>query len=249
MPFTELPEGCDHLVDTYSGPPALLKRCLALVALGGAALAAWRNPRMAASALASALLMDSAVLMRFRRRDKRGPLDQQAMIYSWKQHAATLVRLRDAIESVRVLAAVRLAADGQSTRLVMAGRPQLTSKRSPILSAKFPGSEPTPWHLFFVTEHRTGADYQRFCRAADLGNDTLVEKSFVAGFAPPSRLIYPLLPLLFDVVGVVVQLCDLLLGRASRSAFAYKACEHEDLRPLIHFSENALLHPASAAQQ
>jgi len=27
MPFTELPEGCDHLVDTYSGPPALLKRC------------------------------------------------------------------------------------------------------------------------------------------------------------------------------------------------------------------------------
>lgn len=76
-----------------------------------------------------------------------------------------------------------------------------------------------------------------------------MEKSFVAGFAPPSRLIYPLLPLLFDVVGVVVQLCDLLLGRASRSAFAYKACEHEDLRPLIHFSENALLHPASAAQQ
>jgi hypothetical protein len=191
------------------------------------------------------------VLLRFRRRDPRGPRDQQAMLSSWTQHAATLLRLRDPASRERVLAAVRLAADGQRTRLVMAGRPRLNSKRSPKLSGEFPNDDPTPWHLFLITEHRTGADYEQFCRAADLlpgGNDALVEKKFVAGFRPPSRLVYLLLPLVFDVVGAVVWLLDLLLGRAPRAAFVYKPCKHKDLEPLVQFSEKSMQDSASAAQ-
>ena len=248
--FAELPRGCGHLVDA-SGPPGPLKRAAAMVALAAAAVVAWTCPALPAAALLTALVADFVVLLRFRRRAPRGPMDQQAMLGSWAQHAATLLRLRDPAARERVLAAVRLAADGQSTRLVMAGLPRLNSKRSPKLSGEFPGDDPTPWHLFLVTEHRTGADYEHFCRAADLvpGSDDVVEKSFVAGFRPPSRLVYLLLPLVFDMVGVAVRLWDLLLGRAPRAAFVYKPCQHKDLEPLVQFSEKSMQDPASAAQQ
>ena len=248
--FAELPEGCDHLVNT-SGPPSPLKRAAAMVVLVAGALVAWTYPALSAAALLTALAADFVVLLRFRRRAPHGPMDQQAMLGSWTQHAATLLRLRDPAARESMLAAVRLAADGQSTRLVMAGLPRLNSKRSPKLSGEFPEDEPTPWHLFLITEHRTGADYERFCRAANLvlGSDNVVEKSFVAGFRPPSRIVYLLLPLVFDMVGVVVRLWDLLLGRAPRAAFVYKPCPHKDLEPLIQFSEKSIQDAASAAQQ
>jgi hypothetical protein len=248
--FAELPVGCGHLVDT-SGPPGPLKRAAALVALAAGVIVACAMPALAAAALLTAVVADFVVLLRFRRRDPRGPMDQQAMLGSWTQHAATLLRVRDPAARERVLAAVRLAADGQSTRLVMAGLPRLNSKRSPKLSGEFLEDEPTPWHLFLVTEHRTGADYEQFCRAADLvpGSDNVVEKSFVAGFSPPSRLVYLLLPLVFDMVGAGVRLWDILLGRAPRAAFMYKPCQHKDLEPLVQFTEKSMQDPASAAQQ
>jgi hypothetical protein len=228
-----------------------LKRAAALVALAAGAMAAFHMPALAAAILLIALMADFVVLLRFRRRDPRGPMDQQAMLGAWTQHAATLLRLRDPAARERVLAAVRLAADGQSTRLVMAGLPRLNSKRSPKLSGAFPEDEATPWHLFFLTEHRTGADYEHFCRAADLvpGSDNVVEKSFVAGFRPPSRLVYLLLPLVFDMVGAGVRLWDLLLGRAPRASFVYKPVQNKDLEPLVQFSEKSMQDPASAAQQ
>jgi hypothetical protein len=248
--FTQLPAGCGQLVDT-SGSPGLLKRTAALVALAAGAMVAFYMPALAAATLLIALMADFVRLLRFRRRDPRGPMDQQAMLGAWTQHAATLLRLRDPAAQERVVAAALLAADGQSTRLVMAGVPRLNSKRSPKLSGAFPEDEATPWHLFFLTEHRTGADYEHFCRAAGLvpGSDNGVEKRFVAGFCPPSRLVYPLLPLVFDVVGAGVRLWDILLGRAPRASFVYKPCQHKELAPLVQFSEKSMQDPASAAQQ
>jgi len=248
--FAKLPEGCGHLVDT-SGRPGPLKRAAVLMALAAGVMVAFEMPVLFAVALLTALVADFVILLRFRRRDPRGPMDQQAMLGAWTQHAATLLRLRDPTAWEHVLAGVRRGAGGQSTRLVMAGRPRLNSKRSPKLSGELPEDEPTPWHLFLVTEHRTGEDYEHFCRAADLlpGSDSVVEKSFVAGFRPPSRLVYPLLPLIFDIVGAGVRLWDILLGRAPRAAFVYKPCQHKDLEPLVQFSEQSMQDSAAAAQQ
>ncbi len=247
--FAALPEGCGQLVET-SGPPGLLKRAAVLVALAAGAMLAFYMPALAAATLLIALMIDFMRLLRFRRRDPRGPMDQQAMLGAWRQHAVTLLRLRDPAAQERVLAAVLLAADGQNTRLVMAGVPRLISKRSPRLSGAFPEDEASPWHLFLLTEHRSGADYEHFCRAACLvpGSDNVVEKRFVAGFRPPSRLVYPLLPLVFDVVGVGVRLWDILLGRVPRASFEFKPCQHKELDPLVQFSEKSMQDPASAAQ-
>ena len=75
--FAELPVGCGQLVDT-SGPPGSLKRATALVALAAGAMVAFYMPVLAAATLLIALMADFVVLLRFRRRDPRGPMDQQA---------------------------------------------------------------------------------------------------------------------------------------------------------------------------
>mmetsp|Transcript_51929 Transcript_51929/g.58885 ORF Transcript_51929/g.58885 Transcript_51929/m.58885 type:complete len:391 (+) Transcript_51929:318-1490(+) len=248
--FTALPEGCGQLVDT-SGPPRLLKRAVVLVKLAAGAMLGLYMPALAAATLLIALLLDFMRLLRFRRRDPCGPMDQQVMLGYWRQHAVTLLRLRDPAAQERVLAAVCMAADGQNTRLVMAGVPQLISKRSPRLSGTFPKDEASPWHLFLLTDHRSGADYEHFCQAAGLvsgSNNWMVEKRFAVGFCPPSQLVYLLLPLVFDVVGVGVRLWDISLGRVPRTSFEFMPCQHKELAPLVQFSEKSIQDPNSAAQ-
>jgi len=112
--------------------------------------------------------------------------------------------------------------------------------------------EPTPWHLLLITEHRTAADYESFSRAADLapgGEKSLVQNRFVAGFRPPARLLYPMLPLVFDVLGVMVRLVDLLLGSAPRADFVRgKPNLPPQIQPLLKFLDKCVTDPAWAKQ-
>lgn len=249
--YEALPEGCSHLIDT-TGPPGLLKRVAALLALAIALYSFWQYPLLAGEALAVVLVVDLAVLVRFRRHDPRGPRDQQVMFNPWIQHAVTLLRLRDPATLQQVLATALQSADGKHTRLTFAGVPQLNSSRSPKLTGDLGKDEPTPWHLFLISEHRTGADYESFSLAAGLspdGEKSLVQRHFVTGFKPPARVVYLILPLVFDVVGVIVRLVDLLLGRAPRAALVRGgACEEPKLKPLVEFVGKRAMDPAWAAQ-
>lgn len=249
--YEALPEGCSHLIDT-TGPPGVSKRVTALFALAVALYGFWHQPLLAGCALAVVLVVDLAVLVRFRRHDPHGPRDQQVMFCPWTQHAVTLLRLRDPVTRDRVLAAALQAADGEHTRLVFAGQPQLNSSRSPKLTGELGKDEPTPWHLFLITEHCTGDDYSAFSEAAGLkpdGENSLVHTHFVTGFKPPTRLIYLILPLAFDVVGVMVRLADLLLGRAPRAALVRGGtCQEPKLQALVQFVGKRAADPAWASQ-
>jgi len=144
------------------------------------------------------------------------------------------------------------AANSDHTRLVFAGRPQLNSSRSTKLTGDFCNDKPTPWHLALITEHRTGEDYELFSHKARLtpGDENgFVLKKWVSGFRPPSRMLYPLLPLLFDVLGVIVRLKGVFAGAPPRAAFVRgKPQNPPELQPLLRFLEPCQTDPDWAWQ-
>ena len=89
----------------------------------------------------------------------------------------------------------------------------MNSSHPPKLNGNLTKAKTTPGHLLLITEQGKAADYKSFSSAAGLApGGAEVHRCFVVGFRPQSRLMYPLLPFVFNVLGGMVHLWDLQLA-------------------------------------